>query len=159
MSEFTAITSQEQLDSVIGDRLKRSEEKWQKKYEGFLSPEEVEAKMSDLQKQLNDTTNALDSINKKSATYEKDLAERDAKIKGFEVSSLKHKIAHEIGLSYDAVDFIQGDDEETIRSSADKFKSLVGSNHNTPSFSNEPDVSNNKNASIKKLAQSLKPNN
>lgn len=159
MSEFTAITSQEQLDSVIGDRLKRSEEKWQKKYEGFLSPEEVEAKMSDLQKQLNDTTNALDSINKKSATYEKDLAERDAKIKGFEVSSLKHKIAHEIGLSYDAVDFIQGDDEETIRSSADKFKSLVGSNHSTPGFSNEPDVSNNKNASIKKLAQSLKPNN
>ena len=159
MSDFIAITSQEQLDSVIGDRLKRNEEKWQKKYEGFLSPDEVEAKFSDLQKQLTDTTNALDSINKKSASYEKDLAERDAKIKGYEVSSMKHKIAHELGLSYDAVDFIQGDDEETIKASADKFKSLVGSNHSTPSFSNEPDVANDKNASIKKLAQNLMPKN
>jgi flagellar biosynthesis chaperone FliJ len=158
MSEFTAITSQEQLDAVIGDRLKRSEEKWQKKYEGFMSPDEVNAQISDLQKQLSDANNALDSVNKKSASYEKDLAERDAKIKGYEINSLKHRIAHESGLSYDAVDFIQGNDEESIKASADKFKALVGSKQ-TPGFSNEPDVSNSKDASIKKLAQNLVPKN
>ena len=59
MSDFTAITSQEQLDAVIGDRLKRSEEKWQKKYEGYISPDDFNAKTSDLQKQLTDATNAL----------------------------------------------------------------------------------------------------
>lgn len=157
MSDFIAITSQEQLDSVIGDRLKRSEEKWQKKYEGYLSPDEVAGQVSDLQKQLTDATNALDSASKKSATYEKDIAERDAKIKGYEVSAMKHKIAHEAGLAYDAVDFIQGEDEESIKASAEKFKSLVGKQHSTPGFSNEPDVSGN-NASIKKLAQNLTKN-
>lgn len=155
MSEFTAITSQEQLDAVIGDRLKRSEEKWQKKYEGYLSPDEVNAKTSALERQLNDATNALDGINKKVANHEKEIAERDNKIKGYEISALKHKVANENGLSFDAVDFIQGDDEESIRASAEKFKSLMGKSHSTPEFKNEPDVSNSTNASIKKLAQGL----
>lgn len=157
MGDFIAITSQEQLDTVIGDRLKRAEEKWQKKYEGYASPDEVANKMSDLQKQLTDTTNALDSINKKSASYEKDIAEKDAKIKGYEISSLKHKIAHESGLSYDSVEFIQGEDEDSIRASADKFKSLIGKQHSAPAFRNEPDVNKNSNvnANIKKLAENL----
>lgn len=156
MSEFTPITSQEQLDSVIGDRLKRSEEKWQKKYEGFLSPEEVNAKTSELEKQLNDASVALDGATKKIAGHEKEIAERDSRIKGFEVSAMKHKAAHEAGLSYDAIDFLQGDDEDSIKASAEKFKSLMGKHHSAPDFHNEPDV-DNKNASIKKLAQNLVP--
>ena len=158
MSEFTAITSQEQLDAVIGDRLKRSEEKWAKKYEGYLSPDEVNARTSELEKQLNDANAALDGINKKIASHEKDIAEKDSKIKSYEISAMKHKIAHENGLSFDAVDFIQGDDEESIKASADKFKSLMGKTHSTPEFRNEPDVSNSTNTSIKKLAQSLSKN-
>lgn len=154
MSEFTAITSQEQLDAVIGDRLKRSEEKWAKKYEGYLSPDEVNAKTSELEKQFSDATAALDGANKKVAGYEKDIAEKDSKIKGYEISAMKHRIAHENGLSFDAVDFIQGNDEESIKASADKFKSLMGKQHSTPEFKNEPDVSNS-NSSMKKLAQSL----
>lgn len=157
MSDFTAITTQEQLDTVIGDRLKRSEEKWQKKYEGYLSPEEFAAKTTELEKQLKEATDALDGANKKAASHEKEIADRDSKIKGYEISALKHKVAHENGLSYDAVDFIQGNDEESIKASADKFKSLMGKNHSTPGFSNEPDVSKDTNASIKKLAQSLTP--
>lgn len=155
MSDFIAITTQEQLDSVIGDRLKRSEEKWQKKYEGYLSPDEVNARTSELEKQLKDSNNALDGMNKKYSEMEKSIAEYDSKIKGFEVSALKHQIAHENGLSYDAIDFLQGNDEESIKASAEKFKSLVGKSHTTPNFQNEPNVSSDKDASIKKLAQSL----
>lgn len=155
MSDFTAITTQDELNAVIGDRLKRNDEKWAKKYEGYLSPDEVLAKTSDLEKQLQDATNALDASNKKYSTMEKDIADRDFKIKGYEVSAIKHRIAHENGLSYDAIDFLQGDDEESIKASAEKFKGLVGKTHSTPAFSNEPDVSNSANQSIKKLAQSL----
>ena len=154
MSEFTAITSQEQLDAVIGDRLKRSEEKWQKKYEGYLSPDDVSAKTAELEKQLTDSANALDGLNKKVSKYEADIAERDTKIKGYEISATKHRVANEMGLSYDAVDFIQGDDEDTIKASAEKFKSLMGKSQPAPGFRNEPDVSS-KNASVKKLARSL----
>lgn len=156
MSDFTPITSQEQLDAVIGDRLKRSEEKWQKKYEGYLSPDEVSAKTADYESQLTSATKELEEANKKIAGHEKDLADRDSKIKGFEVSAMKHKAAHEAGLSYDAVDFLQGEDEESIKASADKFKSLMGKHHKPLDSNNEPPV-DNKNASIKKLAQSLVP--
>lgn len=156
MSEFTPITTQEQLDSVIGDRLKRSEEKWQKKYEGYLSPDEVSAKTSELEKQLADASNALDGATKKIAGHEKELADRDSKIRGFEVSAMKHKAAHEAGLSYDAIDFLKGDDEETIKASAEKFKSLMGKHHSAPDFHNEPDV-DTKNVAMKKLAQNLVP--
>lgn len=155
MSDFTIIETQEQLDSVIGDRLKRAEEKYAKKFEGYLSPEEVSAKTSDLEKQLKESTNAFDGLSKKYSEMEKSIADYENKIKGHEISALKHKIAHDKGLSYDAIDFLQGSDEETITASADKFKSLVGKSHNSPSFSNEPDVSNSMNSSVKKLAQSL----
>lgn len=155
MSDFTVIETQEQLDAVIGDRLKRNEEKWQKKYEGYLSPDEVLAKTSELEKQLKESTNAFDGLNKKYSEMEKSIADYEGKIKSHEISALKHKIAHDKGLSYDAIDFLQGNDEETITASADKFKSLVGKTHNSPSFSNEPDVSSKANDSVKKLAQSL----
>ena len=70
--------------------------------------------------------NAYDFLNKllDMKLVEKDIADRDSKIKGYEVSAMKHRIAHESGLSYDAVDFLQGSDEDTIRASADKFKNV-----------------------------------
>ncbi|MDO4800615.1 MAG: DUF4355 domain-containing protein [Prevotellaceae bacterium] len=156
MSEFSAITTQEELDAVIGDRLRRSEEKWQKKFEGFMSPDDVTAKTSELEKQISDLTNALDGANKKAAAHEKELAERDSKIKGYELSATKHKVAHELGLAYDAIGFLQGEDEESIKASGEALKNLVGAKHSSVEFNNEPNT-NNKNDSIKKLAQSLVP--
>lgn len=155
MAEFTAITSQEELDSVIGDRLRRSEEKWQKKFEGYISPDEVTAKTSELEKKVSELTSALDGANKKAADFDKQLAERDGKIKNYELNALKHQIAHDEQLSYDAIGFLQGDDEETIRASASALKSLVGVNRTQVAFHSEPSVDGN--SSIKKLAQSLVP--
>lgn len=158
MSEFTPITSQEQLDSVLKDRLARNEEKWQKKFEGFLSPDEVSAKTSDYEKQISDLTNALDGANKKTASFEKEIADRDNKIKGFETNALKHKIAHEKGLSYDAIGFLKGDDENSINESAEALKSLMGNTHPVPTFSNEPKVeTNTTKQSMKTLARNLVP--
>ena len=44
MGDFTPIETQEQFDSMIGERLKREGEKIRKEYEGFLSPDEVTKK-------------------------------------------------------------------------------------------------------------------
>lgn len=159
MSEFTAITTQEQFDSAIRERLARQEEKMAKKFEGYLSPDEVTAKTSDYEKQIADLTNALDGANKKNASWEKEIADRDTKIKGFELNALKHKVAHDKGLSYDAIGFLKGDDEDSINESADSLKALMGASHSVPTFSNEPSVGDTKNQSIKKLAQSLVPKN
>ena len=38
---FEAITTQEQFDEAIGERLKREQETVRKEFEGFLSPEDA----------------------------------------------------------------------------------------------------------------------
>ena len=154
--EFTPINTQEEyqqkFNSDLGDRLRKNEEKWQKKFEGYISPEDFEAKTKELQKQIDAANSAVDGLSKKNAEYEKS-------IKSYEINAIKHKVAHENGLSYDAIDFIQGNDEETIKASAEKFKSLMGKSSPAPSFSNEPQVNNDKNASLRKMAQTLAKNN
>lgn len=141
--EFTPISTQEEyqqrFNQDLGDRLRKNEEKWQKKYEGYISPSDAEEQKKELQKQIDSLTAALDSANSKTAEFEKSISERDAKIKGYETNAVKHRIAHEQGLSYDAAAFLTGDDEESIKSSAEALKGLIG-NRNVPEFRNEPSV-------------------
>lgn len=155
MAEFTAITSQEQLDSVIGDRLRRADEKWQKKFEGFISPEDFEKKTGELSGQVADLTKQLEEANAGKATFEQQIAERDKKIKAYEVGAIKHKVAQEMGLSYEAVGYLSGEDEESISKSAEGLKSLLGQSI-TPGFSNEPAVAaSSRNAALKSMLKDL----
>lgn len=141
MADFTPITSQAQLDEVLKDRLRRAEERNSKRFEGYLSPDEVAAQHGELTKQVADLTAALDASTKKVATHEQALAERDSKIKAFESRATRHRIANELGLSYDAVDFIGGDDEDSIRTSAEALKSLIGTTQRpAPAYGSEPKV-------------------
>lgn len=127
MADFTPITTQEQLDSIIGERLKREKESTSKKYEGWLSPDDVSKIKSDYEKQIASMTADADNAAKKYADYDKQIADRDAKIKNYETASVKARIAHETGLSYDAIQFLQGADEESIKASAESLKTLMGS--------------------------------
>lgn len=126
MSDFNVIETQEQLDAVIGERIKRERETIAKRYEGFLSPDDLETKTAELTTQIGDLTKSLEEANNKIANHDKELAERDNKIKEYESHSVKSRIAHENGLSYEAVNFLQGEDEESIRKSAESLKALVG---------------------------------
>ena len=60
------------------------------------------------------------------------IAERDTKIKGYETASAKTRIARETGLSYEAIDYIQGSDEEAMKKSAEALKALIGSGKPAP---------------------------
>lgn len=131
MAHFEEITSQDQLDAVIGERLRKQERKIREEYEGYLSPDEYSAK-------INELNESLKGLTTKATEYEKSIAERDAKIKSYELASVKSKVAHELGLSYDAISFIRGDDEDSVRESASALKSLVGNSKPAPPVMNEP---------------------
>ena len=47
MGDFTPIETQEQLDAVIGERIKRERETSAKKYEGYLSPDDFKQTTED----------------------------------------------------------------------------------------------------------------
>lgn len=156
MEDFKTIETQEQLDAVIGDRIKRERETLAKKYEGYLSPEDFKAKTDDYDKQIGDLNKALNDANEKIAGHGKELEERDNKIKAYETHSVKTRIANETGLSYEAVDFLKGDDEDSIRKSAEALKALSGRQAPPPLASTEGMRVEDKDAHLRNTLRKLK---
>ena len=117
---FKPIETQEELDGIIKERLKRERETTQKRFEGWVSPE-------DHQKALEDANKAFDDFKKAHESDEQTIADLTAKNKAYETASLKSRIAHEVGLSYEWISRISGDDEQSIRADAESLKKLVGS--------------------------------
>lgn len=155
MGEFTPITTQEEFDAAIKDRLARAEEKFSKKYEGYMSSDDVSKLKQDYELTINGLQKAADENAKKYADYDKQIAERDARIKGYETASVKTRIAHEAGLSYDAIDFLQGDDEKSILESAEKLKRLTGANNTQPLANHDNGGGSSKDAAYKSMLQKL----
>lgn len=122
MADFNPIMTQEQFDSAIKERLERES----KKYEGYTSPKDLEKIKGDYDRQISDLNKAMEDASKKYADYDKNIAERDAKIKSYETASVKTRIAHEMELPYGAAEYLKGEDEKTIKESAEAFKKLIG---------------------------------
>lgn len=131
---FTPITieTQEQLDEMFKERVNREKDK----FKGYTSPEELEKKVQEMvnaqlgekDKQINELSASLGKTKEELEASGKTLAEKEAQIKAYEIGSAKTKIANELGLKYEAIEFISGEDEDSIRANAEKIKSLIGSN-------------------------------
>lgn len=150
MGDFQKIETQEQLDALINEKIKQEREVIGKKYEGYISPEDYNKQIGDLNKELKEAKEKI-------AGHDKTIAEKDAKIKAYESRSLKSRIAHEIGLSYDAIDFISGDDEASIKKSAESLKALVGSSQTQvpPLADTEDNAGNDKDAALRNTLKNL----
>lgn len=122
--EFTPITTQEQFDQAIGERLKRKEAEVRKEYADYDTQKqtitEKESKITELEQKITELTGRISG-------YEQTIGEKDAKIKGYETDSVKTRIAREMGLSFEAVDLLTGEDEEAIKKSATTLKAFVDS--------------------------------
>ena len=79
-----------------------------------------------------------------------------AQVQNYESSSLKTKVALEIGLPYQMASRLSGSTEEEIRTDAEAMAKLIGSQKPVaPLGSSEPVVTNSKDAAWKKLAAEL----
>ena len=153
--EFQPITSQEQLNSIIGDRIKRAQESAEKKYEGYLSKEEVNKQIADYQKQI-------EEINAAHSQDSETIKTLTAQVKSFETANLKSRIAYELGLPYGMSSRITGETEEEIRKDAQSLKDLIGtSKPQAPQATTEPRLSQSpekamENAAYRQLLGSIK---
>lgn len=124
MSEFKAITTQEELDSIIGERLKRQKESILKQYTDY---EDLKTKNVDLEKELTEIKKSLESSTSSKTELEKQIEELTEKVKAHDLSSLKIRYALENGIPYHLANRISGDDEDSIKADAqslsDFFKS------------------------------------
>lgn len=121
---FEPITTQEQFDRMIQERIGKAKDSVRKEFEGFISPDDFQKKTEKLNQQVTDLSGTIDGLNKKIKEKDDSLAEKDSTIKAYETSSAKMRIAREKGLPYEAVEFLTGEDEEAIGKSADTLKEL-----------------------------------
>ncbi len=155
MAEFTVIETQEQLDKVIGDRIRRAEEKAAEKYQDY---DAIKTQNEDLAKQIAQLT---EQITKQTETIDGNKTVVDdltAKVQAYETASVKTKIALELGLPYQMADRLAGGDEESIRKDAEAMVALIGSKKTVaPIGSGEPTVLNNDPvaAAYKQMAKSI----
>ncbi len=140
---FKIIETQEQFDSAIKGRLEREKSK----YDAQIADLEgrMQKQTDELQKQIGELTTALNTAKEEKVAFDTMIAEKDAKLKEYELHSVKTQVAHELGLSFDAVNFLQGSDADEIRKSAESLKELVGTK-TAPLAAAEVPVANDVNA-------------
>lgn len=129
---FTVIETQEQLDAIISERVARAKDSARKEFEGWISPDALEKKTAELNSQLTGLNDQIKTLTDEKATLETTIEEKNGKLAQYEIDSVKTKVAREYGLSYDAIEFLQGADEEAIKKSAESLKHLVGANKTPP---------------------------
>ena len=156
--EFTPITSQDQLNSIIGDRIRRAQETAEKKFEGYLSKEEVSKTIAEYQKQIED-------IKASHSEDSKTINDLSAQVKAYETASIKNRVAYEMGLPYGMASRISGETEEDIRKDAESLKELIGTTKpQAPQAATEPRITQPsekaiENAAYKKLLSTIKQEN
>ena len=120
MAEFTPINTQEELDALIGERIKREKEKH------IAEIAEMNEKLANEEKEKNELTGKLETaigeLNESKASVDK----LNENIKGYETDSVKKRIALEVGLPYQLADKLSGEDEESIRADAESILKVVG---------------------------------
>lgn len=151
MADFKSITTQEEFDERIKERLERAERKAR---EGWLSPDDVKKRESEaadaLTKlkeahaaELKKLTDAHAEELKKYAGYDEKFTQQTARIHELEINAIKTKVVNEKHLPFDAVEFISGDDEATINASADKLAKLSAANRQTGYVRNTEEATGN----------------
>ena len=155
---FEAITTQEQLDGIISDRLKRERETAEKKAaEKYGDYDDLQKKVKDYEEKIGTLNGTIEENTKKIAELNKSAGEMQAKIKGYETDSVKMRIAHEKGILFEMASRLAGDDEEAIRKDAEAMaKFTTKQNARAPLASTEPADVDEKRAAMKNMLSGLK---
>ena len=122
MTEFKVISTQEELNKVIQDRLARQKENYEKRLA------ELEAKANEteaLTAKLEDQAKAIESFKAAAVDSDSKLADLHEKISNYELKDLKRRVALANGLSYALADRLVGDTEEALTADAQSLLTFV----------------------------------
>lgn len=138
MSDFTAITTQEEFDKAIQKRLAQKDRELEEKYRDYLAPDKVDALKDELNKKLEAANASLKEANEKIAGYDKEKADLLSRATSAESSLLKTKIANKHKIPIELADRLTGDTEEALEKDAESFAGYMGPRSRPPQFTNEP---------------------
>lgn len=155
--EFEPITTQEQLEVVVQERIKQE----RAKFEGYEDYKKKAEEYDKLEKTSKDYEQTIISLNKaidgdeKNAGYKKQIEDLQKKVKGGEISLAKIRIANEKGIPLELAGRLNGDDEEAIRKDAESVAKYLAGSNVPPLASTETEV-NGKKAAMRNMLAGLK---
>lgn len=120
--EFKAITTQEELDSVIKDRLARQKETIESQYQDY---EAVKSEKKELEQQVSALNATITETNEKYANHDTELSGLNAKVAEYETANMKTRIALKYGIPFDLASRLVGSDEASLTKDAENLASLV----------------------------------
>ena len=149
--------TQEEVNKLVGQARLEGKDAGRKEYEGWISPDELTKQKEELAKQVEGLNEQIKTLTDEQTSLKTQLTEKDDAIAKYEIDSVKTRIAREFDLSYEAIGFLQGEDEEAIRKSAESLKNLVGTNRTPPQFNSEmPPEEDGVTAAFRKLNPNIK---
>ena len=149
MSEFKPITTQEEFDAAIKERLSREKAKYSD-YDQFKS------RVEELEKENVGLKSTIEANNQSKADADKQLEEMQNQIAGYETASLRTRIALQHGLPYDLADRLQGNDEESFKADAERLAGFMKKSQPVaPIRDSEPVLEKTENTMYKNLVQGL----
>lgn len=155
---FEAITTQEQLDGIIGERLKRERETVRKEFtEKYSDYDSLKEKTAEYEKQIGTLGQTIEDNSKKIKECNETISAQQVKLKGYETATVKMKIAHETGIPFELASKLSGDDEEAIRKDAEVMSKFMNKQKEpAPLASTEPPLADNKRIAMKNMLKGLK---
>lgn len=135
MEEFKPIETQEELDAVI----KKSVDEAVKQYENYVSKEDYDRKVEELQSQINYNDRYISQIDEENRGYKTEIS--------------KIRIAAEFGIPIEISGKLSGETEDEIRADAEKFSGFLTKQPPAPLAN--PEKSGN-NSAYQKLLNNLK---
>ena len=143
MGEFTPITTQEQLEAVLKDRLERQSKKFdtekadlEKKYSGYMAFDDVTKLKQSYEDQIKDLNTKVEA----GASVQTELDSAKKQIEAQKLDSLRIKTALENGIPYEFADRLKGTTAEELTADAKLFaKSFTkpAGQHTQPAYNGE----------------------
>lgn len=138
MSEFQAITTQEDFDKAIQKRLAQKDREAEEKYRDYLAPDKVDALKSEYDKRLADASALVKDAQAKLAKHDEEVAALMTRATTAEGKLLKNSIANKHGIPLDLADRLLGDTAEEIEKDAQSFAGYFAPTHGAPMRSTDP---------------------
>ncbi|HFI0131179.1 TPA: DUF4355 domain-containing protein [Streptococcus suis] len=118
MSEFKAIETQEELDTIVKARLNRLKEQ-------YADYDELKSRVSTLEAENAGLKETVAQSNQTAADFESQIEGYKSTIAGYETAKTKTAIALKYGLPFEFADRLQGEDEASLTADAERFASLM----------------------------------
>lgn len=129
MSEFKAITTQEEFDNMVKERLdrqaKKTAEETEKRFKDWLSPDDVKAKTAELEKKLAEKDGKL---TESKAAFDKLTAEK----KALELDRAREAAARDAGLPFELAGRLSGNTADELKADAEALSKLVNAKQGEP---------------------------